>query len=771
MPSWFESLFEFLFKYRPLLYDRGELSLGVSWPVVVAGVAGVAIAVPTLLRYRAIQGKASARDRLVLTGLRVAILLLVVFCLFRPSLVLSTVVPQRSFVGILLDDSRSMRIADVGGKARGAFIQETFGPEGSALAEALSEKFMLRFFRFSDSADRLSDPGSLGFTGPSTHLARALERSVSELSNVPLAGIVLVSDGADNSTDAISDTLLDLQARKVPVHTVGLGRERFTRDIEVSRVEAPRTVLEGSSLVVDVTLSQRGFDGETVRLDVEDDGRIVNSRDVTLTGEAEATTVRVHFTVPSPGARVFRFKVAVAEGEMVTQNNSREQLIEVEDRREKILYFEGEPRFELKFIRRAVTEDENLQLVCLQRTAEGKFLRLDVDDAEELASGFPKTREELFRYRGIVLGSIEASYFTHDQLRMIADFVSQRGGGLLVLGGRLSFSEGGYAGTPVEEVLPVVLEAVDISPETEEVSAPGFFASLVVEPTPFGTTHPVTQFGSDLESSAERFKTLPPLSTLNDVRSVKPGATTLLEGSGDGISDQPILVFQRYGRGKAIALTVNDSWQWQMHHDIPLEDLTHELFWRRLLRWLVSYVPDQVAVTTDKSRYAPGESVVLTAEVDDDRFLKVNNAQVQATVRAPSGDVVERPMEWTVDKDGEYRAGFLPGEKGIFEVAVQAEREGALLGTATSYMEIEDLDDEYFQAEMRAPLLSRIANETGGGFYRPETVSRLPEDMSYTEGGATVRERRDLWDMPALFLLMVGLVSAEWSYRKYRGLA
>jgi uncharacterized membrane protein len=664
-----------------------------------------------------------------------------------------------------------MQIADVDGTPRGAFIGETFGPEGSALATALSDKFMLRFFRFSDSADRVSDPASLGFNGASTHLARALERSAAELANVPLAGLVLMTDGADTSADAISDTLLDLRARKVPVHTVGLGRERFTRDIEVSRVEAPRTVLVGSSLVVDVTLSQRGFDGERVRLDVEDEGRIVNSRDVTLSGEAEATTVRVHFTVSEPGARVFRFKVAVAPGEMVTQNNAREQLIEVEARREKILYFEGEPRFELKFIRRAVTEDENLQLVCLQRTAEGKFLRLDVDDAEELASGFPKTREELFRYRGIVLGSVEASHFTHDQLRMVADFVSQRGGGLLALGGRLSFSEGGYAGTPVDEVLPVVLEPMEISPETEEVSAPGFFASLTVSPTPYGTTHPVTQFGSDLESSASRFQTLPPLSTLNDVRSVKPGATTLLEGSGDGVSDQPVLTFQRYGRGKAIALTVNDSWQWQMHHDIPLEDLTHELFWRRLLRWLVSYVPDQVAIDTDKSRYAPGEGVVLTAEVDDDRFLKVNNARVQATLRLPSGDVVDLPMEWTVDKDGEYRASYLPGEKGIYEVSVQAEREGAMLGEAKGYFEIEDLDDEYFQAEMRAPLLDRIARETGGRFYRPETVARLPEDMSYTEGGTTVRERRDLWDMPAVFLLMIGLVSAEWSYRKYRGLA
>jgi uncharacterized membrane protein len=771
MPSWAERVFEFLFKYRPLIYERGELSFGLSWPMFLGALAIVALGVPTLLRYRTIEGKASPRDRGVLIGLRVAVLALVLFCLFRPALVLSTVVPQRSFVGVLLDDSRSMQIADVDGKPRGTFIHETFGPEGSPLARALSDKFLMRYFRFSESTDRLSDTSSLTFSGASTQLARSLDRSLSELSNVPLAGLVVVTDGADNSSDSVSDVLLNLQAKKVPVYTVGLGRERFTKDIEVSRVEAPRTVLQGSSLVVDVTLSQRGFDGETVRLDVEDEGRIVNSRDITLSGESEATTVRTHFTVSEPGARVFRFKVAVAGGEMVTQNNAREQLIQVEPRREKILYFEGEPRFELKFIRRAVADDKNLQVVCLQRTAEGKFLRLDVDDSEELASGFPKTREELFRYRGIVLGSVEASHFTHDQLRMLADFVSQRGGGLLALGGRLSFSEGGYAGTPVDEVLPVVLEPVEISPETEEASAPGFYASLKVSPTPFGTTHPVTQLDDDPKNIASRFEKLPPLLTLNDLRAVKPGATVLLEGSGDGVSEQPILSFQRFGRGKAIAFTVNDSWQWQMHHDIPLEDMTHELFWRRLLRWLVSYVPDQVTVATDKSRYAQGENVTLTAEVDDDRFLKVNNAQVQATVHSPSGEAVDLPMEWTVDKDGEYRASFAPAEKGIHEIKVEVEREGTVLGTSTSFFEVEDLDDEYFQAEMRAPLLERIARETNGRFYRPEDVSRLAEDMSYTEGGTTIRERRDLWDMPAVFLLILGLVSAEWSYRKYRGLA
>ena len=144
-------------------------------------------------------------------------------------------------------------------------------------------------------------------------------------------------------------------------------------------------------------------------------------------------------------------------GELLAENNSRDVLVDVRDRREKILYFEGEPRFEMKFLRRALTDDKQLQLVVLQRTADNKYLRLEVDDPEELVGGFPKTRDELFQYRGLVLGSIEAAAFTGDQLAMLAEFVDKRGGGLLMLGGPRSFSEGGYAGTALGEALPVVL--------------------------------------------------------------------------------------------------------------------------------------------------------------------------------------------------------------------------------------------------------------------------------------------------------------------------
>ena len=198
-----------------------------------------------------------------------------------------------------------------------------------------------------------------------------------------------------------------------------------------------------------------------------------------------------------PGPRVFRFRIAPRAGELVTQNNQREALVDVYDRTEKILYFEGEPRPEMKFMRRAVDDDKNLQVVTLLRTADNKFYRLVLDTPDELAGGFPKTREELFAYRGLILGSIEAGAFTGDQLRMIAEFVERRGGGLLMLGGARSFAEGGYAGTPVADALPVIARARGAAPDDVAVSR------LKVQPTRAGEGHALTQIAPTEAASLE----------------------------------------------------------------------------------------------------------------------------------------------------------------------------------------------------------------------------------------------------------------------------
>jgi len=511
-----------------------------------------------------------------------------------------------------------------------------------------------------------------------------------------------------------------------------------------------------------VVVSQSGYAGRTVPLVVEDEGQTLASQEVTLPPDGEPSTVRVRFTLAEPGPRVLSFRVGVQDGEQVTQNNVRQALVTVKDRRERVLYVEGEPRFEMKFLRRAAAGDPNLQVVMLQRTADRKFLRLDIDAPEDLAGGFPKTREELFAYRGLVLGSIEATAFTADQQRMIADFVSERGGGLLALGGRRAFAEGGYAGTAVADVLPVQLD--------DAKAGAGFVEEIKVKPTRLGVTHVATQIAETEQLSAERWALLPALTTVNPVRRVKPGAAVLLEGKSAAPDAQVVLAYQRYGAGKVLAMPVQDSWIWQMHADIPAEDMTHETLWRRLLRWLVDAVPERVTASVDRDRVEAGDAVTVTAAVRDGGFLGLNDAAVVAKVTGPRGERRDVPMSFVVDRDGEYRATFEAADDGLYEVAVDARRGDEPVGADTAFVRAAPDDEEYFDAAMRATLLERIAEDTGGRFYTASTAGSLADDITYLGRGVTVVQEKDLWDMPIVLALLVGLVGGEWFLRRRVGL-
>ncbi|MEJ2541798.1 MAG: glutamine amidotransferase [Gemmatimonadota bacterium] len=741
-----EGLFQFLFKYRPILFREGDVVFATPWPMgVVVGLVAV-LGIAAVVSYGGAKGKASPAERTLLGSLRLAALGVLTFALLQPTLVLDS------------DDSRSMNLPDVDGAPRRDWVTETFGTGESEVVEALAERFALRFFRFSSETGRVESADGLSFDGTRTDLARALDRARGELSSVPLSGLVVVSDGAENGGTPLAEALVPLQASAVPVYTVGVGAEALTPDVQVSRVEAPRSVLKGTGTLVDVVLDHRGLGGQRVELLVEDGSRILARQEVELGSDTEPTLVRLPLTLDEAGTRLIRFRVPVLEGEAVPENNARERVIGVTDRREKVLYFEGEPRDEVGFLRRAVDGDENLQVVVLQRTAQDKFLRLDVDGPDELLGGFPRTREELFRYRGMILGSVEASFFTRDQLEMLADFVGERGGGLLFLGGRNAFAEGGFAGTAVEDVLPVYLEERAPDPRAA-------FTEVSVRPTPAGLDHPIGQLGE------EGWDDLPPLSSLNRILRVKPGATTLLAGESAEGEERVVLAYHRYGRGKALALPVQDTWMWQMHADIPVEDQRHETLWRQLLRWLVDDVPEPVSVSLEPEQAEAGESVALAATVFDSAYIGMNNARVSAVVTTPSGGTLERPLTWAVDRDGAYAGTFVPPEDGTYAVRVEARTEDGVMGIAESVLEVGPSREEYFNAGRRTAVLERIARETGGRSYTRDDVDRLPEDVRFTGAGVTVTERRELWDMPVIFLLLVGLLAAEWGVRRMKGFA
>jgi uncharacterized membrane protein len=759
-----DSLFRFLFEYRPVIFQQGEFRLSPSTGSYVAAVLAVGAILLTVITYRGLAGRGRVRDRVVLSALRIATLALMLFCLFRPILVVKAAVPQQNFLAVLIDDSRSMQITDWGTSSRGSFVKQTFAKD-APLVKALSERFVLRPFHFSSSAARLASTDDLTFTGAQTKLGAALDGARQELAGLPLAGMVLVSDGADTTDASLTDALLGLKAASVPVFTVGVGRDRLTRDVQIDRVSTPRTALQGTSLVIDAVVTQTGYAGETVSLDVENEGRIVGSQEVKLPMDGEPAAVRVRFTAADPGPRVFTFRIAPRPGELVTQNNARDALIDVADRKEKILYYEGEPRPEMKFLNRAVADDKNLEVVTLQRTADNKYMRVGVENADELAAGFPKTREELFAYRGLILGSIEAGAFTGDQLRMISEFVERRGGGLLMLGGPRSFAEGGYAGTPVADALPVTLDrparTLDVLP----------VARLHVKPTRAGEAHGVTQIAATEAASTARWADMPVLTSVNAIREVKPGATVLLNGTDERRRDQVVLASQRYGRGKTLAFPVQDSWHWQMDVKMSVEDQTHENYWRQLLRWLVDSVPNTVEVHTTTERVEPGEPVTLVADVVDPAYVEVNDARVVAKVSGPKGNPIEVPMQWTGERNGEYRATVQTADQGLYVAHVEATRAGKSLGTGATEVRATPSDAEYFDATMHAPRLKRIAEENGGRFYTPETIAGMPEDLRYTGRGVTTVEERELWHMPIVLFVLLGLISAEWAYRRAVGMA
>jgi uncharacterized membrane protein len=760
-----ESAFTFLFKYPPRLFGRGDLVLAPVVPVWLIALAALGALALVFLAYRQLRG-ISAVDRIVLGTTRALALAIVLACLLRPTEVLSSAVAQRNVLAILLDDSRSMRVGDVNGGTRTAAMQRAFA-DTSALVRQLSTRYAVRTFRFAAEPSPALASTPLQAAGGRTDLAAALDGVRSDLAGTPVAGVIVVSDGADNAGGDLGGSILALKARRLPVYTVGVGEERFRRDLAVTSVSAPPSVLAGSTVLIDVAVGVRGAGGEKTTLTVEADGRIVATEEITLPRRGDI--VRARLRVPPLPAGSYRLSVRARPiaGEQVAENNVYNTVLDVRPGPARVLYLEGEPRPEFAFLRRAVAADSAVQVVGLMRSAEHKFLRLGVRDSMELVAGFPTRREELFQFRAIILGSIESSFFTGDQLRMLADFVSQRGGTLLALGGRSALAEGGYTGTPLAEALPVMLNQL----RADTGAAP---LELAVHPTIAGRAHAALRLRETEAANVARWDSLPRLTSVNHLGGLRAGATTLLvgrTGSGRDADEVPVLAFQRYGRGMGIVFGVQDSWLWRMHASIPLEDATHATLWRQTLRWMVEGVPDQVEVAAVPARVAPGEPVELRARVVDSTFTPVGQATVSARVTTPTGALVDVPLERSPNGDGTYTGRYVPTERGAFAFSASARAGRDSLHSVAGALLADDQGADVEQAELRSGLLRQVANETGGKYYPLSQAARLADDVNYTESGVTQRDAHDLWDMPIVFLLLVTLLGAEWFYRRRRGLA
>ena len=757
-------MLEALFKYDPAFLRRGTIELSWPWSTYVWAVLALALIVALALGYAKLGGGRTPVERIGLGTIRTGLLGALLLILLEPILVVSVEEPRRGHVVVLLDDSRSMAIADHdddwgGGAAqRIAFIKDRFGPGAGNIARKLEARFTTHFYRFSGTTESIESENSLSASHPRTDIANALNHVREALSDTALSAVVLVSDGADASLGSLEIALLKMRARGTPVHTVGVGVERYPLDLEIAALPLPKRVLPGDTLHADLVLSHRGLDGKEVRLTVENEGSVIYQQPVTIEPDRPSQPLRVPIVLNEPGPNRLEFRVDPVAGELVRENNLDVAVVNVAREKIDVLHFEGEPRFEVKFLRRAIADDASIRLVSMVRTAENKFYRLGVKDADELAGGFPVEPKDLFTYRALVLGSVEATALTAEQQQHIVDFVSRRGGGLLLLGGSRAFAAGGYAGSPLIPLLPVVL------PEP----GPRFRAMVQIRPTEAGLAHPLTQFetGSGEMGEMMAWPSLPTLTMVNPIRIAKPGATILLQGINGADESLVALAYHRYGRGTVAVLPVRDTWRWQMHRDIPVEDQTHELFWRRLLRWLSRPAAGRIAIDTSPDHVAPGDSVRVWVEVRDDEFRPLTVAGAKLQITSPLGDERTQSLSRTAGEGGTYVAKFVAHESGRYELKVQLPGVPPATAGELAIVEVTPHGRELHRSELRRSLLERIAERTGGRYFPAREADGIADAIESGERGRIITRRLPLWDMPAIFLVIFLLAGTEWLLRR-----
>jgi hypothetical protein len=288
-----------------------------------------------------------------------------------------------------------------------------------------------------------------------------------------------------------------------------------------------------------------------------------------------------------------------------------------------------------------------------------------------------------------------------------------------------------------------------------------------VQLTPAGRDSLVCRIDDNPDRNADRWKNLPYLQNYQDTGAAKPGAVVLAEMTV-GNRKMPLLVTQNYGRGRSALFATSGSWRWQMSQ--PLEDVSHEMFWQQLLRWVVGGTAGQVISSTSKSVYSDEVRVPLRVEVRDKNYLPVTDADVRAHVLAADGSAEDLEMRPDPTTAGVYTLEWGAVKPGSYVVETLAKRGDEEIGRDVVTFKREDGVAENFQLQQNRELLEKLATQTGGRYYKPDQLSKLSGEIAYSEAGISIRETRDLWNMPVLFLIAVVLRSAEWLLRRKWGI-
>lgn len=736
-------MFEFFFKYSPAIFEESEFILANTWPIWFLYTLGFIFLASCLFMLIWQRKVLSLYQLASIGGLQALMLALILFVLWQPALVTERLVGGENAVAVLLDSSASMALIE-NGETRMDQAQALLSEEG---LEELADIYDILPYAFAGEVTELNSFAELPNPGDASNIGSSIVQTLREASNTSLGALILVSDGADNSGNIDAATLSEIVSYGVPIHTVGIGREAIPEDLELTSIQLPQSALPGTTLSAGVSIIHD--QGGMTRIKVYNGDELISTEEIELNANQNMTTAFIDVEVSEPGELDLRFTLDPVNGERNLANNSRAQVVDIPDGNYRILYIEGEPRWEYKFMQRALDEDPSVQLSTLLRVTPNKFYRQGIDDPDQLAEGFPLERSELFAYDALIIGSVELAEFNEEQQQMIHDFVSERGGSLMMLAGLNGLGLGGWSESVVSEVLPVRLAADDAAFVRQQAK---------VIPTPSGLASPILLLSDNPAENLERWNELPNIADYQNLGSLRPAATTLLEIDVNG-ELQPLLVTQPYGKGQSYIMATGGTWRWQM--SMPLEDMSHETFWRQLARGLVVNSPLPFELSTN----IENEEIRVRAQVRDPDAEENQGLAVSAVVSSEYGPAMTLELLPSSNQPGVYEASFNPVDTGLFSIEAISRVGNTPVSSVRSAIRYEQ-NQEAFAIRQNRDLLENLAAVTGGQYWQAQDWDELPEAISYSTAGITEQDIRYLWDAPIIFILLILLKAAEWLLRR-----
>ena len=704
---------------------------------------------------------------------------------------------------ILVDNSKSMRITHPDNSADDAGEISAMLKQTSPWRVRLEEDFDVRTYAFDARVQGITENVPLNFDGNVSSLRESLQTITKRFTRLPLSGILLFSDG--NATD-LTGNVNPWENMNVPVFPVIRSSVATLRDVGIENISTSQTNFEAAPVTIDVTVRCLGVKDHRIIVQLIDDQKtVVQAESVTPTTADERLEVRFRFR-PQAGTVSFyhvqaflkseetTFQTNTSQIEVTLKNNSRPVVVDRGNGPFRVLYVAGRPNWEFKFIRRALQEDDEIQLVGLLRIArrEAKFsfrdksvdsanplfqgfkrddeesegyaepvlVRLGIENDDELRGGFPKSTDQLFAYHAIILDDIEAAFFNPDQLQLLRQFVSTRGGGLLMLGGQESFVNGGYAQTPLGELSPVYLDK-----NSDQAAAGPYRFDLTRE----GWLQPWMRVRSTETAERKRLAGTPQFETLNPASQIKPGASVLATVQTTNGTHFPALAVQRFGKGRSAALLVGDMWRWAMHRQYD-DDRDLEQAWRQSIRWMVADVPRRMEVRV-KQTDKPDRPLSLELTLRDEEFEPLNNATVHFTITNPNEEIVDLSAEASDREAGLYVAQFWPQDSGAYHLRASAVgADGADLGTRKTGFAAEPDAEELHSLQTNRKILDTLATQTGGEILTSNELDTFVTELPQRENVVTEHWVSPYWHQPWVLTLAMVLLCAEWGLRRWKGL-